>query len=227
MKIISNEKLIKRNKVIGQVTTISSLVILAIGLYLSFQNTTSYITYSFLALILGFILSQIGVYMGNRWGRRPRPDEVIDASLKGLDDRYSLYHYVTPVPHLLLGPAGIWIILPYVQGGTISFKKDRWHQKGGNAFLKFFAQEGIGRPDLEVLANTTDLQRFFEKKQPGSEIPPIQSILVFTNKNVVLNIENAPIPTITVEKLKDFIRRVTKEKPVSDEKINSVAQLLD
>ncbi len=123
MRKITNEKLVKRNRVAGQVLTIASLAILGLSLYLSFQASSQYISYSFLGLILGFILSQVGIYFTNRWGRHPRPDEIIDNSLKGLDDKYSLYHYVTPVSHLLLGPAGIWIILPYSQGGTITYEK--------------------------------------------------------------------------------------------------------
>ena len=105
MRIISNEKLIKRNNRIGTYLTFGSLAVLIGGLALSFLAPPQYISYSFLALILGFILSQVGIYMGNRYGRKPRPDESISAALKGLDDKYSLYHYMTPVSHLLVGPA--------------------------------------------------------------------------------------------------------------------------
>ena len=225
MKIYTNEKLISRNRRIGQVTTVSSLAILALGLYLSFQGSTQLITYSFLALILGFILSQVGIYMGNRFGRRPRLDETIDAALKGLDDKYSLVHYATPVSHLLLGPAGIWVILPYPQGGSITFQKNRWRQKGGNFYLKIFAQEGLGRPDLEVASNTTDLKRFFEKTSPNVEFPPVQTVLVFTNEKATIDAKDAPTPTLPILKLKDFIRKTAKETPASMDQINAVTEL--
>jgi hypothetical protein len=225
MKIYTNEKLINRNRRIGQVTTISSLAVLALGLFLSFQGSSQLITYSFLALILGFILSQVGIYMGNRFGRRPRLDESIDAALKGLDDKYSLIHYGTPVSHLLLGPAGIWVVLPYPQSGTITYQKNRWRQKGGNFYLKLFAQEGLGRPDLEVASNTADLERFLEKTSPEAEFPPIQTVLVFTNEKVTIDVEDAPTPTLPIKKLKDFIRKTAKETPASMDKINAVTGL--
>ena len=80
---------------------------LAGGLYLSFQTTNQLmVTLSFVALLLGFLLSQVGIFFGNRWGRRPGPDELLSAALKGLEDKYTLYHYSTPVYHLLVGSFG-------------------------------------------------------------------------------------------------------------------------
>lgn len=215
MKIIQNEKLIKNRNTAGQVITISSLVVLGLGLYLSFQDNL--ISLALLALIVGFILSQIGIFMGNRWGKSPRPDEVISASLKGLDDKYSLYHYMTGIPHLLIGPVGVWNIIPYQQGGTIIFdqKKNRWKQKGGNVYLKLFAQESLGRPDLDVNAYLSDLNKYLKKAAPDSlgEIKP-QTLLLFTNEKVILQVEDTQQPAIKPEKMKDFFRRIAKSDAV-------------
>ena len=215
MKIISNEKLIKTRNTAGQVITISSLVVLGLGLYLSFQDNL--ISLALLALIVGFILSQIGIFMGNRWGKSPRPDEVISASLKGLDDKYTLYHYMTGIPHLLIGPVGVWNILPYQQGGTIIFdqKKNRWKQKGGNIYLKLFAQESLGRPDLDVNAYLSDFNKYLKKLAPDSlgKIEP-QTLLLFTNEKVILQVEDAQQPAIKPEKMKDFFRRIAKSDNV-------------
>lgn len=226
MKIVVNEKLINRNRKIGQFTTIGSLIILAGGLYLSFQKSAEMINFSFIALILGFVLSQVGIYFGNRWGRHPRPDEVISAGLKGLDDRYTLYHYVSPVPHLLLGPTGIWTLIPYSQKGKITYDKGRWHQKGGNLYLKIFAQEGLGRPDLEVTAQVNDLKKILGKDMPEEQIPPIHPALVFYNEKVEIDAEEAPIPTIPVKKMKDLVRKSAKENAVAPEMIQTVRDVL-
>ena len=131
MKIVSNNKLIRRNKKVGNYTTIGSLVILGLGLYLSFANPQdpNLFTYSLVCLLVGFLLSQVGIFFGNRWGRSPRPDELLNSSLKGLDDKYTLYHYITRVSHLLIGPAGIWVLFPYQQQGMITYnpQKMRWN----------------------------------------------------------------------------------------------------
>ena len=57
-----------------------------------------------------------------------------------------------PTAHLLVGPVGVWVLMPRHQAGRITYdeNKNRWRQKGGNFYLKIFAQENLGRPDLEI-----------------------------------------------------------------------------
>jgi len=223
MKIITNPKLIQRNRQIGRVTTIIALVVLGIGLYISFA-IQSLVTYSFLALIVGFLLSQVGIYFTSRWGRSPRPDESLSAALKGLDDKYSLYHYRTSVSHLLIGPAGIWVLLPYSQKGVITYDstKHRWKQKGGSTFLKIFTQEGLGRPDLDAKSASDNLNKFFQKEFTDTNIPQIQTALVFVESGTDVQAQDAPIPTLPAEKLKDFIRRQAKKDPLELEQIKLI-----
>ncbi|MBI1855195.1 MAG: hypothetical protein HYR93_04945 [Chloroflexi bacterium] len=80
MKIIRNEKLIKRNGRIGQYTSLGALAVLGIGMYISFQKPDLFF-YSIGALIIGFMMTQVGMYFTNRWGRTPRPDEQLKASV--------------------------------------------------------------------------------------------------------------------------------------------------
>jgi len=216
MEIISNDRLIKRNARIGQVTSITGLVILAGGMFISFTRPEMF-SISLVALLVGFGLSQIGIYFGNRWGRRPRPDEVLNDALKGLDGRYSLYHYSTPTSHLLVGPAGIWVLMPRQQAGTITYDdtKKRWRQKGGNLYRKIFAQENLGRPDLEIGSEVHAVASFLEDHLDKDQIPEVSAALVMTNEKCIVEADNAPAPTLEAKKLKDFIRKTAKGKPIS------------
>ncbi len=216
METLSNDRLIKRNARIGQVTSIAGLLVLAGGMYISFTRPEFFV-YSLVALLIGFGLSQIGIYFGNRWGRRPRPDEMLDAALKGLDGRYSLYHYTTPTAHLLVGPAGVWVLMPRHQGGTITYDegKNRWRQKGGNLYLKIFAQESLGRPDLEIGSELHAIKSFLEERLNEDEVPEVSAALVMTNEKCEVDADNAPAPTLEVKKLKDFMRKTAKAKPIS------------
>lgn len=216
MKIITNEKLIKRNGTIGNWTSLSALVVLAGGMYLSLKRPDLFV-YSLLALLMGFTLTQVGMYMGNRYGRRPRPDEQLDAGLKGLSGDYSIYHYTTPVSHLLVGPAGVWLLIPYHQRGQVVFKKNRWQMSGGGfmqSYMRIFGQENLGRPDIEIENETDSLQRFLAKHMEDSQTPEIKPLLVFTNEAVEINAEDAPVPAMKLKQVKDFIRQKAKEKPI-------------
>jgi hypothetical protein len=195
-------------------------------MFISFTRP-EFFTISLIALLVGFGLSQIGIYFGNRWGRRPRPDEILDTALKGLDGRYSLYHYSTPTSHLLVGPAGVWILMPRQQAGTITYDeaKKRWRQKGGNLYLKIFAQENLGRPDLEIGSEMHAISSFLEEKLPGEEVPDVNAALILTNEKVVVDADNAPAPTLDVRKLKDFIRKTAKGKPISSDLVEDIKEV--
>ena len=121
MKIIKNEKLIKRNGKIGGWISLAAIAVLGLGMYISVTRT-ELISYTLIALVLGFTLTQVGMYLGNKFGRSPRPDEKLDAGLKGLPGEFTMYHYTTPASHLLVGPAGLWLLMPYHQRGKVAFK---------------------------------------------------------------------------------------------------------
>jgi hypothetical protein len=229
MKIVTNTKLIKRNAKIGQYSSIGALVVLGIGLYISFKMPDKFI-YSLVALMLGFFMSQIGMYYGNRWGRSPRPDESIDKGLKGLGREYTIYHYVTAAAHLLVGPAGVWTIMPYYQSGVIVYEKKHWKSKGGGflqSYLRLFGQENMGRPENESMGEIEATKRYLTKILPvGSEIPAIKSLLLFTSPKVELKIEDSPLPAITPKDLKDFMREKSKEEPLDEVMMNALLKVL-
>ena len=211
MIIVRNERLITRNKRIGTYSGIISIVILGAGMYISFTYP-DLISWSFIALASGFTISQIGIHYSNRFGRSPRPDEVLDSSLKGLVNQYALYHYQSPVTHLLVGPSGLWILFPFSQKGKIIYneKKGRWKKVGGNVYLKFFAQDSIGTPDKEIISSTNRLHKALTSI-PDFEVPEIRSALVFYDENAEVEADNAPVPTLHARQLKKLIRKEAKD----------------
>ena len=228
MKIIKNEKLIERNGKIGQWISLAALAVLGIGMYISFTKPALF-TYSVICLVVGFIMTQIGMYMGSRWGRSPRPDEKFDAGLKGLHSDFNMYHYASPVSHLLVGPSGVWVLLPYHQRGTVTFEKNRWKLKGGGflqAYMRIFGQENLGRPDLDAENETLTLKKFLAKKMDETKIPEIKPILVFTDDNVELDPGDSPIAAMKLKQLKEFLRQGGKNRTLSSELIEEINSVL-
>jgi len=245
MKIIKNEKLIKRNAKIGQYTSLAGILLVASTLIFVWQFTkdptfltqaNTFILWGI--LFLGIVLSQVSMYFGTRWGRRP--DEAIDKALKGLPGDSTLYHYSSPVPHLIVGPAGVWLVLlvlPYHMRGAVTYKKNRWRIGGGGfaqSYLRIFGQESIGRPDLEAGSQAAALEKFLKKKfDEGQEIPSIHAALVFLDERVEINAEDAPLPTedaplptMQIKKLKDFLRKAAKETPFPSAEVARVKAAL-
>jgi hypothetical protein len=235
MKILTHEKSIKRNAKIGQYTLYVGLALLAGALFFNISGLSNpknlqewQIWLMYGGVLGGFIVMQISTYFSNRFGRHPRIDERVTAALKGLTKDYTLYHYLTPVSHLLVGPAGVWIIEPYYQRGIIVYEKNRWKQKGGGFmlnYLKLFGQEGLGRPDLEVKSDLDSLGSAF-KKIFGDEAPPLNAALVFFDPKVELQVEGAPLPTLKLDLLKEYLRKTAKENPFPAAQIKRVTEVL-
>jgi hypothetical protein len=229
MKIIKNEKLIKRNAQLGSWASLVALAVLGGGMYLSFTRPELF-TYSLIALLLGFTLTQIGMSMGNKFGRSPRPDEKLDAGLKGLQNEFVMYHYTTPASHLLVGPAGVWVVMPYHQRGQVEFKKDRWHMRGGGfmqGYMRIFGQEGLGRPDIEIDNEIKSVKKHLLKHMDESELPEINALMVFTSDDIEIDAEGSPVPALKLKQLKDFVRQKAKEKKLSAETLNKLKTLLE
>jgi hypothetical protein len=236
MKIIKNEKLIKRNATISNWANILGMILVFVPSYfflqaiLQGQETVDNAPLLVGASILGIIVVQIGAYMGIRYGRSPRPDEKLDAGLKGLQNEFVMYHYMTPVPHLLIGPAGIWVLKPYHQRGQVTFQKNRWRISGGGfmqAYMRVFGQEGLGRPDIEIESEAHSLRKYLRKHMDESDIPEIEALMVFTDENIAIDTEDAPVTAMKLKQVKDFLRQKAKEKRISAEALNQLKATLE
>ena len=98
------------------------------------------------------------------------------------------------------------------------------------AYLKMFAQEGLGRPDLEILTEVESLQKYLKKLLGEESSPPVSAALIFTNDKADLQVneeeENPIAVTLQLGKLKEHIRKSAKAKPISLDKIKQIQQLI-
>ncbi len=211
MKQVTNEKLIQKNKRIGNITSIVGIAILAVGLILNINPTPTKTLISFGALIIGFIVAQVSTYFVTKFGRSPRFDELMAENLNKLNNKYTFYVYSSPVPMLLVGPYRLWIPVPISASGQIHYD-GKWKQKGGSFLLKIFGQENLGRPELDVEANEKQMREFLSKHFDEGQLPPIESILVVLNpKTEIGDVEDAPTQIVTVDALRRTIRKYDRK----------------
>ena len=228
MNKVINEKLIKRNKTIGNVLSISGFAILIGGLILNMKPTPTKTLVSFGALIVGFIVAQISTTYVTRFGRSPRFDEIIADNLSKLNNQYTFYVYNGPVPMLLVGPGGLWVPIPTIAAGEISYD-NKWRQRGGSAFMKIFGQESIGKPELEIINQEKLIIDFLKKHVNEEQIPPTNFVLVSMNpKAVIGDVENAPVPIVDISSLRRFIRKNDRkeELKISETLIEKINETL-
>jgi uncharacterized protein (DUF486 family) len=228
MKIYSNDKLIKRNKLLSRLTLILGLGFMGFAFFtlLNTETNSPLFIPSLISGAIGIILATINIPLSARFGVSPRPDEWISASLKGLDNSYSLFHYTTPIPHLLAGPNGIWLFNTYMVQGKVKyfFEKRRWKlAKSGRFFTKLFGTESIGNPSLEAEATSHDFQKMIEKMGLILPLPEPVPVALFISKDISIEADDAPFPAISLEKVKAFVR---KNPDLPEEQKSAIKELI-
>ncbi len=227
MYIYTNEKKFKKNKKISRYLTGISFGVLIAGAIAAFSP--QYFLWSFAALILGVFLSQASKTITTRRGREPSNNNIFNIKLKGLSDNFSIYHYMEPVDHLLVGTAGAFILMPFFQGGVIGYdeKKQRWTQKKASLFMKMFGQESLGRPDVAVEDKLQAVKDYFVSRGIDFPAEKIHPVLIFISPKAVIDPEaNFKYDTIPLDKLKEMIRRYAKEDRISPEVIDEITDKL-
>ncbi len=230
MRIITDTKTISRNVAIGKYASIGGIVLLfgalLINIYaLTRPDDTQLILLVFTAFIIGYLLSNIGGMFNFRWGRRP--DRGLSDALRGLDERYTLYHYRLGAAHVLAGPSGVYTLTPKYQHGPITFEDGKWKNPGERrGFLNFFApRDVLGNPTNEALAEAEALKNFLKKRAPEVSVEP-KPLIVFMHSQAVVEAKNAPVTALHVKQLKDYIRRQPKGPTLSSATLAALEEKL-
>ncbi|MCS6963050.1 MAG: NERD domain-containing protein [Thermoflexus sp.] len=211
MKVVRNEAYIRRRATIGNWAFPIGYIILILGLVTSLLYPQLALI-PVLAFFVGFGLTQIGIYYIHRFVRPDRPEAALTQALKGLDDRYVLYHYMLPAAHVLIGPDGVRTFVVKWQRGEIRCRNDRWSQPMGplRRFLRWMAQDTLGNPTREAQLEAEALRRYFARHLDRGEIP-IQPVIVFTHPEARLDVEGCSIPVVHGRKLKEWLRKEARQ----------------
>ncbi|MBK8934059.1 MAG: NERD domain-containing protein [Chloroflexi bacterium] len=213
MIILRDEKRIARLNLLAKITSYGGMAILLVGLALAFvgQNFQRVFLFQLGALFVGWISSQVGIYLTQRYVRNPRPDQVLDEAVRKVSKDGRIYHFLLPAPHTLLTPHGIIVLNPKPNTGKISVVGDNWQQKGG-AFRRLLGQEPIGNPTREVERMVEALANFIRKNAPEVDEVPIGALIVFTTKGATeLDLKESRIPAMHYTKVKGFLRQQKRE----------------
>lgn len=215
MIVLRDDARIERLKQISKYASIIGFGILVAGLIAGFLNPEEYLWLQILALPLGWLLSQVGLYLAHRYLRDPRPDEVLDDALRKVARDGRMYHYLLPASHVLLTRGGPIVFVAKFQAGNISVEGDRWRQKGVSFLRKFFSQESLGNPTRDAERDVKSLAAFINKQAPEIEEVPIGAIIVFTTKNAgELDLDDSTIPAMHITKLRGYFKQHVDRDPL-------------
>ncbi len=257
MKVYRNLTQIKKRETRGRRFSLVGLGILFVGLLASFvptwinpldpvqpgpmgflQQYWSWI--SFAALFIGFICASIGSYFINRYARRrwpgsrfyERPDEVLERSMKGLDDKYAYFAMSLPVGYALAGANGITLFAVRSDKGRVTVSGDKWREpfSFGRLFT-IFAREGVGNPAQDLEEQKEKIRALLNEATPNGDAAllqsvPIDGVAVFLNQEIQLELSNPSVPALRADQVKDYLRSRAREVKLPNATIRALNEAL-
>ena len=232
MQIIANDKFVRSRVKIGNIANFASMGLLAVGFVISLQQQTLgsiAVFLAYVAMIGAFLLLSYGRTFSRRWGPRFRQDQWLIPALRGTDNKYTMFNFASKeLPdHLLVGPGGLFVLVPRSNGGTILFENGKWSRgSAGSTILRGISEGGLGNPFIDVRIALTKLAEYLKKHGSQDLIDGLEArpVLVFTNPGVQLRVRNAPISVVHAKDLRSIIRRA---KPIlAPEKVEELKKVL-
>jgi hypothetical protein len=214
MKVIIDREKLRRRASLSHTASLGGLLTLlgSVGLSLwkpDLQTLTTVI------MLVGGVVAIVGIYYANRWVKKPRPEEVLDSTLKGLKAGYRMYHYTAlPCAHVLLTPGGVVVLETRNLDGAFTYEDGRWKQKmTPSRAMRFFVEEQLGDPIESALACAHQLESMLAARLPGDVTVPVNAVVVFIHPAAEVKVRKAPIPVTWPKKLRGSIPKDLPKLP--------------
>jgi len=230
MQLVANQQLVKNRVRLGLGFHLGALAVFAIGLVTSMQMdaTGDLPLASWASIGVGLLLYSFGQTQLRRWGPRHRQAEPLGQAIKGLDDRYKLYAFISAsLPdYILVSPAGVQVLIVRQDGGLISCTRDQWNKASGRLTRLF--GPGFGNPSMDATRQLQRLRKLLT--EAGLDDVPTSALIVFTSPKVQLKVEGCSATVTKLKELKDVLRRMAgkgQAVPLSSGRVREVQKFFD
>lgn len=224
MRIVTNEKLAKRNRQIASYLFFLTFLLLIGGFFIINASVFTQeqepdpviLILQSLVLPAAFILTLFSIRMTNNWVRQPYPEAAIAENLKGLSPKSVLYNYYhLPTRHILICPQGVFALVTRWHDGKYSVNGREWrtHKSALSRFLSALRFDGIGNPTDDAERAAAKTKQLFASIAPDLEIQPV---IVFISPRAQIDLTDPAVPVVFADNkikpnLKDYLRDLSRE----------------
>lgn len=226
MQRYADDRAIVRNGRFGRILTFGGLGVMAVGLVASIVWPKE-VNLVLGSAFVGIFGSQFGMVYYNKWGRHPRVDEIVDDALKGLDNRFAVFHYKLGTNHALVSPAGVFALVPRWDQGEVSYRDGKWtlfQEKGG--MLRRAGVRPLRGVEASAKAESDSLEYALKKKLGRPDDIPAQALLVFMHPKATLKAKGTPMLAVHAKKLKETLRQLPKGPTLTEDEVHTLAAKL-
>jgi hypothetical protein len=229
MRLVRNNGYIKSRRRLARLTVLAGALMLGGSIALTFLSTKLFIP-GYAILIFGFITFNMGMQQTTKWGRHPRPDEILVNALRRLNDRYTLIHYPAAgkghPEHVLVYPGGLAVITTREVQGKVSIDGNRWRRSGGRIWaLIGMSGPQLGNPTGDNERDQEALRAILaEHGLPGEDT--IDGIIVFVNPRAELHVGSTDLSVVTTDGVLHAVRELSAETVLATKDREAIIALL-
>jgi hypothetical protein len=227
MKILVDQRKVARRAAFANIGSVGGMLLLLGGVLLSLLKPDLSSLSSFF-MIGGLFFAMVGIYLANRWVRKPRPEHSLEKALKGLNDSFRLYHYPALVcDHVLLAPQAVYVLYVINLNGSFIYKEGRWRERMslGRA-LRYIVEEHVGDPAKLAREYALSLEATLYQAAGSEMVIPVKPVVIFSHPGVHLDLEEKPqTPVCKIDHLRKLIS--AKSSPFPLEVYERIKQFMD
>lgn len=166
-----------------------------------------------------FYLRKYHIYSGG-WQGEKQVTKLLSAKLSDeyyLIDHLNLRDSGGDIDHIILGPNGIFVLETKNWSGIASCIGDEWQRVGKRGFN--------GSPSRQVKRNTERIIRVLNSNSALHAIA-IESIVVFTNRHIILNVKHPTATLLKLPQLPNHIMHHPSNRRYSSQELEAIASEL-
>lgn len=228
MRIIRDIGYVKKKRKIGRWSALIGFALLGSAFWLARATGADGVLLAYVPLLVGTLAFHFGMQQIAKWSRTPRNDQLLDARLASLGDKYTLIHYAKAgkrvIEHLLLHPGGIETLTVRELAGTVAYDNGRWRRKRAG-IGRFFGMGGpqLGNPSAEAQSDLNALDALLNQAQLEVET---DAAIVMVNPAVELEVEEPDFPVMNGDGLPEFVRTLPVDHDLRPAERQALVDLL-
>jgi hypothetical protein len=208
MRIVRDTGYVKQRKRTARWTAILGFVLLTGTFWIALDP--SYLVFSYVFLILGFIIFNRGMQQLGKWNRPVRNDQILDKELERLGNQYTLIHYPKlgkrVVEHLLVYPGVILVLTAKEFFGDASVRGRRWSRRGfGLRRILGLGGPQLGNPSIETDISVNTVEKYLEEQQFEADV---SGAIVFTDERADIEAESPDYPILYADELARYVQEL-------------------
>ncbi|MFN2114794.1 MAG: hypothetical protein ACK2T6_03700 [Anaerolineae bacterium] len=243
MKVRTNEALVAKRRRTALLLSLGGIAVLGVGLAINMKGWggaagasgdlapgVPFASLPYFALVIGTIMSWIGISISDRWSLPPRADLALEHGLKGAGQAYTLYNWLLPAEHVLLAPWGLAVIAVNNCDGPVEVKGSRWR----DARPIWRRALSVGRrpvrdPRRRLGIETAALASAIAARDADSELGDVtvEGLAVFSQPAVSVSATEPSVPALRTDELAAWLRDKAKSPSMSPGRRRRLERLLD